>query len=158
MKIENILGKSYITFYAISPEYSPEQLDHLVNEAILDSFNIECKNYNDINNYFAKIYNNQFKYFDDKFNALMYHILYEENFNNVNLNQNEEINPNYDDVLKYVKNFIIENPKRIAILYHRGDISKDEINKQIKKLDKNYSLNPSIKNELVTDINYLKKI
>ena len=157
MKIENILGKSYITFYAISPEYSPEQLDHLVNEAILDSFNIECKNYNDINNYFAKMYNNQFKYFDDKFNALMYHILYEENFNNVNLNQNEEINPNYDDVLKYVKNFIIENPKRIAILYHRGDISKDEINKQIKGLEKNYFLNPLIKNEIVTDINYLKK-
>jgi hypothetical protein len=87
----------------------------------------------------------------------MYQILDEENFKNINLNQNQEVNIKYDDVLKYVKYYLIENPKRISILYHRGDISKDEINKQIKKLDKNYSLNPSIKNELVTDINYLKK-
>ena len=157
MRIEFILGKVFLSFYAISPEYSPEELDHLVNEAILDSFNLECKNYNDVNNYFINMYNNNFISFEDKFNDLMYQILDEENFKNINLNQNQEVNIKYDDVLKYVKYYLIENPKRISILYHRGDISKDEINKQIKKLDKNYSLNPSIKNELVTDINYLKK-
>ena len=157
MRIEYILGKNYLTFYAISPEYSPEELDHMVNEAILDSFNLECKNYNDINNYMINMFNNTFIYFEDKFKDLMYKILNDEYIKNINLNQKEEINPNYDDVLKYVKYSIIENPKRISILYHRGDISKDEINKQVKKLEKNYFLNPLIKNEIVTDINYLKK-
>ena len=63
----------------------------------------------------------------------------------------------YNTIINNVKKVLTENPKRIAILCHRGDITDDELEIQNKELDETYFFNSNIKNELTNDIEYLKK-
>ena len=60
-------------------------------------------------------------------------------------------------VIEKIKPLIIDFPKRIGILYHRGDITEKELNKEISDIDKFYYLNNEIVNEINNDINYLDK-
>ena len=154
IKIEEILGKHYLMIYVISPIYSPEKLDHLINEAINQSFNIKCHHINFINDYIVKRDNFKFSQ-DDIFQNLINLILNEEYENN--LNQEKEFNLSYKMVIEKIKPLIIDFPKRIGILYHRGDITEKELNKEISDIDKFYYLNNEIVNEINNDINYLDK-
>ncbi len=154
IKIEEILGKHYLMIYVISPIYSPEKLDHLINEAINQSFNMQCHHLNFINDYIVKRENFKFSQ-DDIFQNLINLIVNEEYENN--LNQEKEFNLSYKMVIKKIKPLIIDFPKRIGILYHRGDITEKELSKEISDIDNFYFLNNEIVNEINNDINYLDK-
>lgn len=63
----------------------------------------------------------------------------------------------YQSIIEKVKDIVIKNPKRIAILYHRADLTDEELDEQNKELDENYLLRPEIKNIITTNITYLSK-
>ena len=63
---------------------------------------------------------------------------------------------NIKKIVKNVKKIFTDNFKRIAILYHRGDITEGELEEQKQQLDENYFFDSTIKNEVTDKIDYLK--
>ena len=52
----------------------------------------------------------------------------------------------YEHIVETMKEVFIYKPKRVSILYHRGNINDTELEEQKSELDEYYYLNPEIKN------------
>ena len=150
----NMGVKSYLQIFAIGKVYSPEKMDRFINEAIIESFSYKKCLVDEIMNHMENKLSAQSFYAEEKFNDLK-SFLNPEQLNNFKLNKENYFN--YDSIIQKVKETLIDKPKRIAILLHRGDITDEEYEKQKAELDKSYFLNANITNELTEDIKYLNK-
>ena len=148
----NIFGKNYIIFYAIGLIYSPEKMERLFNEAIQKSFTIKCPNLNNMFEYFQR---EEYEYFNDKFNDLIT-IINEKEYPDILYSKNFNSKITYENIIEKIRPILIDNPKRITILTHKGSITDEELKSQESELDKFYYLNKNIGNKLVNDIYYLK--
>ncbi len=61
-------------------------------------------------------------------------------------------------LFKKVQDVLVNKPKIICILYHRGNFSDIELRNQNEELDKVYYLNPNIKNIIAYNITDLENI
>ena len=104
------------------------------------------------------IENSRFNYAQIRFNLLKNNILNPKSINKPK-NKIEKDNNivEYEKIINNIKGVFIDNPKRISILCHRGDITDDELQKQIAELDQKYFLNPNITNDYTEDIDYLSR-
>ena len=153
IRIEEVLDKYYLFIYVLGKVYSPAEMDRLVNEGIEKTFNHNdsdidlirqhLKNRASINGYAGDKFESLFEYLDPKFN-----------FKN---EKNDEENMTYESIIKDLQEVFVTKVKRISILYHRGDLSDDEFEKQKGDLDEFYYLNTNIKNDHTEDISYLEK-
>ena len=143
-------NKYYLSIFCSGKVYSPEKMDRLINEAIKESFN-----YNFPIDLIIKHLEERKKLRDfpeQKYYDLINYYLYGEDYSI----QNYEENLTYEKIIEDLKDVLVNKPKRISILYHRGDITEEELEKQKKELDQNYYLNSEIKNIVTDDIQYLK--
>ena len=155
VQIHNILNKNYLFIYCLGKVYSPEKMDRLVNEAIEFSFNSTKCNVPLIRQHLKN--KEEIKgYAEDRFQELLNYI--NPQVNNLN---NEKIfeddNMTYESIIDNVKEVVIKKVKRVSILYHRGDISDEDLIKQKNELDADYYLNTTIKNDRSENIKYLEK-
>lgn len=149
----SFLNKNYLSIYSLGSEFSPEKMDRLINEAIKESFNIQNCNVDLIRKH-LKIKSNLNDYAQDKFEKL------KSNINNYKLLKNEvkeEENMTYKSIVEKLQDVFINKPKRISILYHKGNITEKELEEQNKEMDENYYLNTDIKNVVTNNITYLEK-
>ena len=150
-----ILGKRYLLIYTLGKVYSPEKMDNLINEAIKESFSYKKCDINSI----IKHLENRSKidyYADNKFSDLIGYI--ESDVENVLTK--ETLNAEkmtFDSIIKDLKDTFQNKPKRIAILFHRGDITAEELENQKKELNENYYLNKDIKNIVTDNITFLEQ-
>ena len=151
-----VYDKYYLLIFAFGKNYSPEKMDRFINEAMKESFELKICKIKEIEQHFNNYANSLVNYAEIRFEALIQNLLNPES---LKLKKNLERSNNdiYKEVVKNVKKVLIENPKRIGILYHRGDITNDELEKQNKELDEKYFLNSQVDNVLTEDIEYLKK-
>ena len=150
----NMEDKFYLQIFAIGKVYSPEKMDRFINEAIIESFSYKKCLVDEVMNHMENKLSAPSFYAEDKFNDLK-SFLNPEQMNNFKLNKENDFN--YDTIVQKIKETLIDKPKRIAILLHRGDITDEEYEKQKGELDKSYFLNTNITNELTEDIKYLNK-
>ena len=149
----DILNKNYLMIYALGKKFSPEKMDRFINEAIKESFTFKkCQ----IDNIIKHLENKQNMnyYADNKFEQLIDY-MYSHNFTNTKVNLKNN-NMTYESIIEDLQDVLINKPKRISILNHRGDITDEELEEQKKELDSNYFLNTEIKNVLTDQIDYLK--
>ena len=149
----DILDKNYLMIYALGKKFSPEKMDRFINEAIKESFTFKkCQ----IDNIIKHLENKQNMnyYADNKFEQLIDY-MNSLNFANTKVNLKNN-NMTYESIIEDLQDVLINKPKRISILNHRGDITDEEIEEQKKELDPNYFLNNDIKNVLTDQIDYLK--
>ena len=129
-------------------------MDRLVNEGIELTFNYtgeapielirqHIKNRNSINGYAG-----------DKFESLLEYLEPKNNFKNEN---NDEENMTYKSIIEDLQEVFVSKVKRISILYHRGDLTEEEYEKQKGQLDDKYYLNTNIKNDPTENMKYLEK-
>ena len=142
----------YLTILCLGKFYSPEKMDRLINEAIKDSFThtfpIDL-----ISEYLTN--RDMLRDFpEERYEYLIYHLDYYNSFQNL---KNDENTMTYESIIEDLQDVLVNKPKRISILYHRGDITEEELEKQKSELDENYYLNSDIKNEVTTNITYLEK-
>ena len=155
VQIHNILDKYYLFVYCLGKVYSPEYMDRLVNEAIEFSFNFKQCNVPQIRQHLKNKANIK-GYAQDKFESLLKYLNPEnDKLNNENIFQ--EGNMTYDTVIEDLKEVFIKKVKRTSILYHRGDISSEDLAKQKAELDEKYYLNNTIVNDVSENITYLEK-
>lgn len=148
-----IKGKYYLQIFAIGKIYSPEKMDRFINEAIIESFSFKKCLVKDVINHLNRKNNQPPIYAEEKFKNLV-KSMNPEKLMNSKLKE-EELN--FDYIVKVVKRVLIDKPKRISILLHRGDIPDDDLKNQKAELDETYFLNTNIKNEVTEDIKYLEK-
>ena len=145
-------NKYYLSILCLGKVYSPEKMDRLINEAIKESFSYNFP-IDSISKYLEE--REQLKDFpEEKYYDLIDNYAYGD-YSFQNLEKDEE-NLTYKKIIEDIKDVLVNKPKRISILYHRGDITEDELEKQKKELDKHYYLNPKIRNIVTDDIQYLK--
>ena len=155
VQIHNILDNYYLFVYCLGKVYSPEYMDRLVNEAIEFSFNFKQCNVPQIRQHLKNKANIK-GYAQDKFESLLKYLNPEnDKLNNENIFQ--EDNMTYDTVIEDLKEVFIKKVKRTSILYHRGDISSEDLAKQKAELDGKYYLNNTIVNDVSENITYLEK-
>ena len=150
-----VKGKNYLEIFAFGKNHSPERMDRFINEAIKESFDLKICRVNDIKKHSQNVVDSYFNYAEIRMMILQESL---KNQQSVKLNKNLE-NKNEDEYKKIVKNvkkIFTDNFKRIAILYHRGDITEGELEEQKKQLDENYFFDSTIKNEVTDKIDYLK--
>jgi len=155
VKVTQILGKNYLFLYSLGKVYSPEQMDRFINEALRESFSFDKCNVDLILKHLKNVRNIE-GYADDKFEELKVDILF-NNLMSIKEKKTDEQIITYQNIVEKLKDVVIKNPKRIAILYHRADLNDEELHKQNKELDEKYLLNPEIKNEMTTNITFLGK-
>ena len=156
VKVKKILGKNYLYIYSLGKVYSPEQMDRFINEAIKESFSFDKCNVDLVRKHLKNVESIK-GYAEDKFEELKYDILF-NNLKTLKEDKNDDHHiMTYQNIIEKLKDIVVKNPKRIAILYHRADLSDEELDKQHKELDENYLLNPKIKNEMTTNITFLGK-
>ena len=154
VKVKRILDKNYLFVYSLGKVYSPEKMDRFINEAFKESFTYDKCNVDLIRKHLKNIESIK-DYAEDKFEQLKNNIL-SINPKTLKKEKNDE-GMTYQSIVEKLKDIIIRNPKRIAVLYHRADLSDEELDKQNKELDENYFLNPEIKNEMTSNITFLGK-
>ncbi len=155
VQVINILGKNYLYIYSLGKVYSPEKMDRFINEALIESFSFDkCKV--DLIRQHSKNYDNIEGYAEDKFEELKADI-HSNKPKTLKEEKKDEKPMTYQSIIEKVKDIVIKNPKRIAILYHRADLTDEELDEQNKELDENYLLRPEIKNIITTNITYLSK-
>jgi secreted Zn-dependent insulinase-like peptidase len=153
--VRNILDKTYLLIYSLGKVYSPEQMDRFINEALIESFSFDkCKV--DLIRQHLKNVENIEGYAGDKFEMLKDDI-HSNKVKTLKEEKKDEKIITYQSIIEKLQDIVIKNPKRIAILYHRADLTDEELDKQNKELDENYLLNPEIKNIMTTNITYLGK-
>ena len=148
-----IKGKYYLQIFAMGKIYSPEKMDRFINEAIIESFSFKKCLVKDVINHIKRKDSEPPFYAEEKFQNLV-KSMNPEKLMNSKLKK-EELN--FDSIVKVVKGVLIDKPKRISILLHRGDISDDDLKNQKAELDDTYFLNTKIRNEVTEDIKYLEK-
>ena len=153
VQIHNILNKNYLFIYCLGKVYSPEKMDRLVNEAIEFSFTFDKCNVPLIRQH-LKNKENMKGYAQDRFEDLKKYLNKDELSNE---NSPEDDNMTYESVIEDLKEVFIRKVKRTSILYHRGDITPEELTQQKNELDNNYYLNTTIVNDCSEDITYLEK-
>ena len=158
-----ILNKNYLLFYAIGKVYSPEQMDRLINEGIEESFNYKKCQVGLIIDHLKNKANLVTGYPEEKFGSLMNYLYPAPTPENETQNETEtknlyeeEITLTYESIIKDIKDVFIK-PKRVSILYHRGDLTKEELEKQVKGLETDYYFDTNIKAEVTDEITYLEK-
>ena len=152
VQIKNILNKNYLMIYSLGSVFSPEKMDRLINEGIYESFSFNKCSVEEIRKHLKNKAN--LKYAENKFSDLK-----NSNINQVNdlKIEKEEDNITYESIVEKIKDIVINKFKRIAIFYHRGNISPEELEDQIKELDKDYFFDKNVTNILTTNITYLEK-
>jgi len=130
-------------------------MDRFINEALRESFSFDKCNVDLILKHLKNVRNIE-GYADDKFEELKVDILF-NNLMSIKEKKTDEQIITYQNIVEKLKDVVIKNPKRIAILYHRADLNDEELGKQNKELDEKYLLNPKIKNEMTTNITFLGK-
>ena len=154
---KEVNDKYYLLIFAFGKNYSPEQMDRFINEAIKESFNLKICSVEKIGQHIQNIQNSLFNYAEIRFEYLKEILTNPESLKLKQSLQKSKDEIIYDNIIKEIKPTLITNPKRIAILYHRGDITAEELEKQNQELDKTYLLNSNIENKLTDDIEYLKQ-
>ena len=134
--------------------YSPEKMDRLINEAINASFAFDKCLVNEMEQYFNNKKNLPSFYAEEKFEELKTYL--DNNLKINNLKDKNELN--YETIVNTLKSTFIDKPKRVSILYHRGDITDEELKEQENELDANYYLNQEILNQRTKDIKYLENL
>ena len=144
-------NRYYLAIICLGKFYSPEKMDRLVNEAIKDSFNHTFP-INLIDEYLT---NRELlrDFPQERYEDLIYYLDYYNSFQSL---KNDEKTMTYESIIEDLQDVLVNKPKRISILYHRGDITEEELEKQKSELDEYYYLNPDIKNEVTTNITYLE--
>ena len=155
VKVKNVLDKFYLFVYSLGKIYSPEQMDRFINEAFKESFTYDKCNVDLVRKHLKNVENVK-GYAEDKFEQLKDNIL-PKNLTALKEDKNDEKIMTYQSIVEKLQDIVVKNPKRIAVLYHRADLSDEELDKQHKELDENYLLNPEIKNEMTTNITFLGK-
>ena len=155
MNIKEIFGKYYLIIFSLGKVYSPEKMDRLINEAIKESFTmVKCPS-GKIKKYLDSKKNIK-GFAQDKFEDLKSKLYPEKLLKNLKSEKDDEI-WTYEGIVETVKEVVVNKPKKLTILYHRGDITEDELKIQNSELDKNYFLNDKIENLMTNDIKYLEK-
>ena len=147
-------GKHYFEIITVGKVYSPEKMDRLINEAINASFTFDKCLVNEIEKYFNIKNNLPPFYAEEKFEELKTYLDNKLKINN--LKDKKEIN--YETIVNTLKSTFVDKPKRVSILYHRGDITDEELKEQEKELDEHYYLNQEILNQRTEDIKYLENL
>ena len=129
-------------------------MDRLINEAINASFTFDKCLVNEMEKYFNIKKNLPSFYAEQKFEELKTFLDNKLKINN--LKDKKELN--YETIVDTLKSTLIDKPKRISILYHRGDITDEELKEQENELDANYYLNQEISNQCTKDIKYLENL
>ena len=155
VKVKSILDKMYLYIYSLGKVYSPEKMDIFINEALKESFSFDKCQVDLIRQYLKNLGNIK-GYAGDRFEQLKADI-HSNKAKMLEEEKNDEKIMTYQSIIEKVQDIVIKNPKRIAILYHRADLTDEELDKQNKELDENYLLNPEIKNIMTTNITYLGK-
>jgi hypothetical protein len=155
VQVRNILDKNYLFIYSLGKVYSPEQMDRFINEALRESFSFDKCQVDLIRQHLKNVQNIE-SYAEDKFEKLKADI-HSHNVKTLKEEKKDEKTMTYQSIIEKLQDIVIKNPKRIAILYHRADLTDEELDKQNKELDENYLLNPEIKNIMTTNITYLGK-
>ena len=155
VQIHKILDKNYLFIYCLGKVFSPEYMDRLVNEAIEFSFTFDKCNVPLIRQHLKN--KDEIKgYAKDRFESLLKYLNPEDNnLNNENIFQDD--NMTYDTVIEDLKEVFIKKVKRTSILYHRGDITPEDLTKQKAELEEKYYLNNTIVNDVSEEITYLQK-
>lgn len=154
--IENVLGKNYLSIFSLGSVYSPERMDRFINEAIKESFSYDKCQVDLIRKHLKNVKDLKYsaqRQFEDLIVKFSENIE-PETFNN----ENNEKNLTYQDIIEKVQDVFVNKPKRICILYHKGNISDDELENQNNELDTYYYLNQNIVNIITNDITYLENI
>lgn len=151
-----IRKKPHIDIFCLGKVYSPEVMDRFINEAILESFSFDKCSVKDIYKHINNKKNAPKFYAQAKFEELVSY-LDGQKVNTPN-QQKDEKEMTYESIVNTMKTVFIEKPKRVSILYHRGNINDDELKKQEEELDKKYFLNQEIDNDRTKDITYLAKL
>ena len=154
--LRTIRNKPYIQIYSLGKVFSPEKMDRLVNEAINASFSFDKCLANDIYKHINNKKNATLSYAEKKFEELTKQFE-PKKLSNLQINEKEK-EITYESVVNTMKEVFVNKPKRISILYYRGDISDEELEKQKKELDEKYYLNQDIINDRTEDIKYLEKL
>ena len=156
--INYVDDKYYFVIFVLGKVYSPEKMDRFINEAILESFSFKKCLINEMDEHSENIKNSEFNYAEKRLDLLKSNILNPKAFNKLKNKLEKDKNVvEYEKVINNIKEVFIDNPKRISILCHRGDITDDELQKQIAELDQKYFLNPNITNDYTEDIDYLSR-
>ena len=133
-------------------------MDRFINEAIKESFSFNKCLINEMKETSENIQKSYFNYAEERFDILKSTIENPQSFSKLNSKLEKDNNAAaFDKIIENIKGVFIDNPKRISILCHRGDITDDELQKQINELDKTYFLNPNITNDYTEDIDYLSQ-
>ena len=102
-------------------------MDRLINEAINASFTFDKCLVNEMEKYFNIKKNLPSFYAEQKFEELKTFLDNKLKINN--LKDKKELN--YETIVDTLKSTLIDKPKRISILYHRGDITDEELKEQM---------------------------
>ena len=152
-----VLDKYYLLIYSLGKVYSPEKMDRFINEGIKESFSTNKCNIDLILKHLQKKAELLSYFAEYKFEYLIESLLQKE----VDIKILKDVklrgsSLSYKDIVEVIKELVIEKPKRISILYHRGDIKDEELEDQKKEIDKKYYLNEKIENVVTENIEYLK--
>ena len=130
-------------------------MDRFINEALRESFSFDKCQVDLIRQHLKNVGNIE-GYAEDTFGNLIADI-HSNKVKTFKEEKKDEKTITYQSIIEKLQDIVIKNPKRIAILYHRADLTDEELDKQNKELDENYLLNPEIKNIMTTNITYLGK-
>ena len=148
----------YFSVFCLGKVYSTEKMDRLINEAIKESFKYKfpidlirkhLKNKEKLRNYPQERFEDLIKY--------LYPVDNNTQNNSKDNNDEKDENMTYESIVESIQDTLVNKPKRIAIYYHRGDLTPEELEEQNKELDPTYYLNTEIKNEVTTNLTYLEK-